>query len=80
MPALVDVYFPSPTAFNNFCGKLADPAYDKGNGFNYVFHKAPGDAHWMPLDYYRFDYSRGFRGKERVLRDADADAEAGGGL
>ena len=25
----------------------------KGNGFNYVFHKAPTATHWMPLDYYR---------------------------
>lgn len=51
----LDLVFPSPTAFNNFCGRLADKNYFKGNGFNYVFHKAPQEKHWMPLDYYRFD-------------------------
>jgi hypothetical protein len=49
----LDLVFPSPTNFNNFCGKLADPGYQKGNGFNYVFHKAPTASVWMPLDYYR---------------------------
>jgi hypothetical protein len=49
-----DLTFPSPTAFNNFCGRLADKNYMKGNGFNYVYHKAPDARHWMPLDYYRW--------------------------
>jgi hypothetical protein len=49
-----DLTFPSPTGFNNFCGRLADKNYMKGNGFNYVWHKAPDAHHWMPLDYYRW--------------------------
>jgi hypothetical protein len=50
----LNLNFPSPTAFNNFCGKLADPSYNKGNGFCYTFHKPPASNIWMPLDYYRW--------------------------
>ena len=49
-----DRVFPSPTAFNNFCAKLADPSYQRGNGFIYVFHKPPSATSWMPLDFYRW--------------------------
>lgn len=52
-PAL-DLFFPSPTAFNNFCGQMADPSYEKGNGFVYTFHKGNEEKVWMPLDYYRW--------------------------
>ncbi len=53
-PSLDDLHFPSPTAFNNFCGQIADPAYEKGNGFIYTFYKRNQDKVWMPLDYYRW--------------------------
>jgi hypothetical protein len=52
-PAL-DLLFPSPTAFNNFCGHIKDASYEKGNGFLYTFHKGNEEKVWMPLDYYRW--------------------------
>ncbi len=49
MPSLNDVYFLSPTAFNNFCGRMADPTYHKGNGFVYTFYKHNEDKMWVSL-------------------------------
>jgi len=48
-PSLDDVYFVSPTAFHNFCGRIADPSYHKGNGFVYTFYKRNEDKMWVPL-------------------------------
>ena len=50
----LDLIFPSPTAFNNFCGHIKDASYQKGNGFIYTFHKGNEEKVWMPLDYYRW--------------------------
>lgn len=75
-----DIDFQSPTAFNNFCGRLADPTFYKGNGFNYVFHKPPTADHWMPLDYYRWVafgrsekvYPKGFTPGDSSVSEASA--------
>ena len=47
LPDFVDRHFTSPTAFNNFCGRLADPAY-RGNGFVYTYYKRSEDE-WVSL-------------------------------
>ena len=49
-PSFEDLYFLSPTAFNNFCARMADPAYNKGNGFVYTFYKRNEDTMWVSLD------------------------------
>ena len=48
-PSFEDLYFLSPTAFNNFCARMADPAYNKGNGFVYTFYKRNEDTVWVSL-------------------------------
>lgn len=48
-PSFEDLYFLSPTAFNNFCARMADPAYNKGNGFVYTFYKRNEDKMWVSL-------------------------------
>ena len=75
----LDLTFPSPTAFNNFCGKLADPSYFKGNGFNYVFHKPPGSGgFWMPLDYYRWKaFGRSEKSYPKGFTPASHHSESG---
>jgi len=47
VPDFAGRHFTSPTAFNNFCGRLADPAY-RGNGFVYTYYKRSEDE-WVPL-------------------------------
>ena len=48
-PSFEDLYFLSPTAFNNFCARMADPAYHRGNGFVYTFYKRNEDKMWVSL-------------------------------
>jgi hypothetical protein len=48
-PSFEDLYFLSPTAFNNFCARMADPAYLRGNGFVYTFYKRNEDKMWVSL-------------------------------
>ena len=48
-PSFEDLYFLSPTAFNNFCARMADPAYHRGNGFVYTFYKSNEDKMWVSL-------------------------------
>jgi hypothetical protein len=48
-PSFEDLYFLSPTAFNNFCSRMADPAYHRGNGFVYTFYKRNEDKMWVSL-------------------------------
>jgi hypothetical protein len=48
-PSFEDLYFLSPTSFNNFCARMADPAYHRGNGFVYTFYKRNEDKMWVSL-------------------------------
>jgi len=48
-PSFEDLFFLSPTAFNNFCARMADPSYHRGNGFVYTFHKCNEDKTWVSL-------------------------------
>jgi hypothetical protein len=48
-PSFEDLYFMSPTAFNNFCARMADPSYHRGNGFVYTFYKRNKDKTWLSL-------------------------------
>ena len=48
-PSFEDLYFLSPTAFNNFCARMADPTYHRGNGFVYTFYKRNEDKMWVSL-------------------------------
>jgi hypothetical protein len=48
-PSFEDLCFLSPTAFNNFCARMADPVYHRGNGFVYTFYKRNEDKMWVSL-------------------------------